>query len=73
MNNNWIINNNLKKDKLIPYLLKSRNIEADSYDQFISQSKESLLNPYLFSDMNIIIKNITEAKKNREKICIYGD
>lgn len=73
MKNNWIFKNNLCKDDIISYLFETRNFNNETYEQFVSPTKENLLNPYLFSDMKIVEEIIKDAKTLGKKICIYGD
>ena len=61
-------------DKLITELLLNRGItNKEDVDKFLNPSVENINDPFLFEDMERIVARIIIAKKNKEKIFIYGD
>lgn len=64
----------LKIDPIIGQLLCNRgiNIEEDAR-LFLKADLKSLYNPFLLTDMDRAIERIDQAKKNNERVLIYGD
>ena len=61
-------------DKLITELLLNRGItNKEDVDKFLNPSMENINDPFLFEDMERIFERIIIARKNKEKIFIYGD
>lgn len=54
-------------------ILISRHISSDSLNQFLNPQYEDLGNPFLLPDMKKAVNRLVEARKNNEKITIYGD
>lgn len=60
-------------DDLLQILL-NRGINTDEkIEQFLRPSFDGLLNPYLFSNMELVVKKINDAIYTKRKIVIYGD
>ena len=64
-----------KYHPLILELLANRGIleERDIENFFGSDYKTGIHDPFIFSDMEKAVERITLAKKNKEKIAIFGD
>lgn len=61
-------------DKLITKLLLNRGFtNKEDVEKFLNPSIENINSPFLFEDMDKVVNRIIEAKKNKEKIFIYGD
>ncbi|MFZ2125411.1 MAG: single-stranded-DNA-specific exonuclease RecJ [Candidatus Saccharimonadales bacterium] len=58
---------------LIDRILTARGIGVDNRQAFLSPDYSSLHDPFLLPDMDKAVKRLIRAKKNKEKIVIYGD
>ena len=62
------------ESELITRLLLNRGINSkEEVEKFLNSSENDLLNPFLLENMDEVTERILKAKKNREKIIIYGD
>ncbi len=63
-----------QENELITKLLLNRNINSEKeMKKFLSSGEENLHSPFLFEQMNEVTERIMLAKRNKEKIIIYGD
>lgn len=61
-------------ENLIKELLEKRKHESrNQIEKFINPSYSDFRNPFDFENMDAIVNRIISAKKNKEKIFIYGD
>ena len=61
-------------DELIKELLEKRNHESkNQIEKFINPDYSDFRNPFDFENMEAIVNKIIFARKNKEKIFIYGD
>ncbi len=58
---------------IIATVLLNRNIAVEDFGQFLSKSRQGILNPTSMLDMDKATDRICEAIKNKEKTVIYGD
>ncbi len=62
------------ESELITRLLLNRDINTkEEVEKFLNSDENDLLNPFLFEQMNKVTDRIIRARKNKEKIVIYGD
>ena len=62
------------ESELITRLLLNRNINTkEEVEKFLNSDENDLLNPFLFEQMDKVTDRIIRARKNKEKIVIYGD
>lgn len=61
------------QEQLIKTLLDNRNINDESEKKQFLSEELFLYDPYLFNDMDIVVKRIKEAINSQEKIMLYGD
>ena len=62
------------ESELITGLLLNRGISTkEEVEKFLNTSENELYSPFLFENMNEVVERILEAKRNREKIVVYGD
>lgn len=78
----WILNKKIPDEivDLFPeinskvlQILYNRKINQEDFEKFLNPEYEDLLNPFLFNDMEKVIKRVKKAVENQEKILIYGD
>ena len=71
--NKWIINyeNNYTDNEIIEILHRIKGI--DDYIKYQNLGFKDFYDPYLFKDMDKVIKKIKLSIRNDEKILIYGD
>lgn len=68
------ISDRLGVSRVLATLIVNRGYETtEDAESFIKKSQEILHNPFLLNDMDLAVKRILDAIKNREKITIYGD
>ena len=58
---------------LFDRILAARGLNASSKDKFLSPVYESSADPFLLPDMERAVERIIAARKNQNKITIYGD
>ncbi len=83
MKPNWrLFSGAEKKEKFFPELesateriLNNRNIKSEKQkDTFLNPDYDSdLADPFLMKDMDKAVSRILAARKNKEKVCVYGD
>ena len=62
------------ESELITRLLLNRDINTkEEVEKFLNSDENDLLNPFLFEQMDKVTDRIIRARKNKEKIVIYGD
>ena len=62
------------ESELITRLLLNRGISSkEEVEKFLNSSENDLLSPFLIENMDEVTERILKAKKNREKVIIYGD
>ena len=61
------------QDDLYELLLKNRNIEMDLREGFFDPKITDLHDPYLMPDMELAVERILLARKQKERIVIFGD
>ena len=62
------------ESELITRLLLNRDINTkEEMEKFLNSDENDLLNPFLFEQMDKVTDRIIRARKNKEKIVIYGD
>ena len=55
-------------------MLASRGVKTvDEVSNYINPTLETLNSPFLFNDMKKLILRLQTAKKNNEKVCVWGD
>lgn len=59
--------------RLISNILLNRGIAEPEFKNFLSKSKQGILNPMTMLDMDKATERIERAVKNNEKITVYGD
>ena len=60
--------------KLFEEILKARGIKTQAQrDAFLNPSYDAKHDPFLLPDMQRAVKRLTGARKNQERITIYGD
>lgn len=80
----WELAKQLKADQInkfpdinpvIVQLLHNRGLDTqEDIDQFLNPDySRDIHDPYLFNNMQKAVERIFEAKKNKEKICVFGD
>ena len=71
--NKWNIlyNNNYSDYEIIDILHKIKGI--DDYVSYFNLGFKDFYDPYLFKNMDIVVKKIKTSIKNNDKILIYGD
>lgn len=62
-----------RQDNLFKTLLTNRKINKSNENSFLNPSFNDLLDPFLFEDMENIIKRILETRKNKERVVIFWD
>lgn len=61
-------------NKLLATILANRNlIKSEDIKLFLQPTRNDFYDPYLITDMEIAVKRILKALKNKEKVTIYGD
>ncbi|RRD38995.1 single-stranded-DNA-specific exonuclease RecJ [Leptotrichia sp. OH3620_COT-345] len=66
--------NEFGESELITRLLLNRGIYSKKeVEKFLNPTENDLLSPFLFERMNEVTERILKAKKNKEKVVIYGD
>lgn len=60
-------------NRLLSLILINRKIEEEDIEIFLNPTRQNFHDPFLMPDMNIAVKRIIKAIKNKEKIIIYGD
>ncbi len=84
MKQKWVIKDKINKEDLnkfpeinpvILQLLYDRGLKTQAeIDEFLLPDySQDIHDPFLFSDMQKVVKRINRAKENNEKIVIYGD
>lgn len=58
---------------LMANILLNRNIEPENFRQFLSKSKQGIINPLSMLDMEKAAERIKTAVEKKERIVIYGD
>ncbi len=58
---------------LFDRILKSRGITSESKAVFLSPDYDAKHDPFLLPDMDKAVARLVEARKNQERITIYGD
>lgn len=58
---------------LVSNILLNRNIAVGDFKNFLSKSKQGILNPMTMLDMDKAVNRIDKAIKENESITIYGD
>ena len=62
------------ESKLISRLLLNRGINTkEKVSKFLNSDKKDIHNPFLFENMEKVVKRIQQAGENKEKIVVYGD
>lgn len=71
----WILNcSNSDEKSLIKRLLLSRGINSEEDIQdFLNPLEMAITSPYVFNDMDKVVKRLSYAIDNNESIVIYGD
>ena len=54
-------------------LLRSRGIDENMTEKFLSPSLSDLSDPFLFKDMQKAVGRVKQAIKNKERIVVFGD
>ena len=75
-NKNYLISKSREfgESELITRLLLNRDINTkEEVEKFLNSDENDLLNPFLFEQMDKVTDRIIRARKNKEKIVIYGD
>lgn len=70
------VNRYVKKfniSSLLAKMLISKEIDDNSVEAYLNPTLESLYDPFLLNDMDIIVNRIILAKEKKEKITIFGD
>lgn len=67
--NNYEVN---QEEELFDILFKNRQINDIDRSKFLSD-EIYLYDPFLFTDMEKVVKRINEAIEKQEKIMLYGD
>ena len=62
------------ESRLISRLLLNRGINTkEKVSKFLNSDEKDIHNPFLFENMEKVVKRIQQAGKNKEKIVVYGD
>ncbi|MCR5741426.1 MAG: single-stranded-DNA-specific exonuclease RecJ [Gammaproteobacteria bacterium] len=71
--NKWklLFENQYEDEEIIDILYKLKGI--DDYVNYFNLGFKDFLDPYLFKNMDIVVKKIKSSIKNNDKILIYGD
>ncbi len=68
------IKNKYNLNDLLATILVNRNIiKEEEIKVFLHPTRNNFYNPFLITDMEIAVKRIIDAIKNKEKVTIYGD
>ena len=68
------IKNKYNLNNLLATILVNRNIiKEEEIKVFLHPTRDDFYNPFLITDMEIAVKRIIDAVKNKEKVTIYGD
>lgn len=59
--------------EILAKMLICRDITLDKVDSYLNPTIDMLYDPYLLNDMDKIVTRIIKARKDNEKVCIYGD
>jgi single-stranded-DNA-specific exonuclease len=59
--------------KILAKLVVARGIKLEDIEGFLYGTLEYIKDPYLIKDMEKFVERVKIAKKEKEKICIYGD
>lgn len=69
-----ILVNQIKVHPIIAQLLVNRGLDLPAQAQlFLRGEMPQLFNPFLLTDMDKAVERLERAKKNHEKVLIYGD
>ena len=60
-------------NKLLATILVNRKIEENQIEIYLNPNRKNFHDPFLMPDMEIAVNRILKARKNKEKIIIYGD
>jgi single-stranded-DNA-specific exonuclease len=58
---------------LFEQILAARGLSGDAREKFLHPDYESRYDPFLLPDMDKAVKRLVKARKQQEKITIYGD
>lgn len=58
---------------LAKLLINKGYTDTETARKYLNPSLNDLHNPFLLKDMDLAVKRISMAIKNKEKVCIYGD
>ena len=62
------------ESRLISRFLLNRGINTkEKVSKFLNSDEKDIHNPFLFENMEKVVKRIQQAGKNKEKIVVYGD
>ena len=59
--------------RAVAMYLAARGIDADEADHYFNNSFADLTDPYRFPGMDVAVKRLWQAIRNRERILIHGD
>jgi single-stranded-DNA-specific exonuclease len=68
------LSDGLRVSGILAKILANRGLKSiDEAREFLDPTAEQLLDPYQFCDMHKAINRIKQARKNKEKVMIFGD
>ena len=59
--------------RAVAMYLAARGIDADEADHYFNNSFADLTHPYRFPGMDVAVKRLRQAIRNRARILIHGD
>jgi single-stranded-DNA-specific exonuclease len=70
----WTLSKELGVSKILAQVLINRNIKsASEADKFLNVSLKDMHDPYSFKGMHKAVELIREARKNKDKVMVFGD